>query len=135
MDNLYDILNIIGNKEEKIKSCINKVKSELRDLVEEQTCMIYSSYISDELYKNHVVNKVVRTGDFSSYNHHFVLVPKDGDKYYLIDLTYSQFNNDQFEKLLSDGYIVIEKPELMRYLKIVTSNTFNKEIDDIYFGR
>lgn len=135
MKNLYDILNLTGNKEDKIKSCIKKVKLELNDLVEEQTCKIYSSYVSDELYKNHVINRIIRTGDLSSYDHHFVLVPKDGDNYFLIDLTYSQFKNDTFKNLLSDGYIVIKKDELNNYLRIVTSKSLNKEIDDIYFTK
>lgn len=135
MNNLYDILNLTGNKEDKIKSCIKKVKLELSDLVEEQTCKIYSSYVSDELYKNHVINRIIRTGDLSSYDHHFVLVPKDGDNYFLIDLTYSQFKNDTFKNLLNDGYIVIKKDELNNYLRIVTSKSLNKEIDDIYFTK
>ena len=135
MNNLYDILNLTGNKEDKIKSCIKKVKLELNDLVEEQTCKIYSSYVSDELYKNHVINRIIRTGDLSSYDHHFVLVPKDGDNYFLIDLTYSQFKNDTFKNLLNDGYIVIKKDELNNYLRIVTSKSLNKEIDDIYFTK
>lgn len=133
MNNLYDILNITGNKEEKIKSCIDNVRLELEDLIEDQTCKIYSSYISEELYKNHIINRIIRTGELSSYDHHFVLVPIDGDSYYLIDLTYSQFKNDNFEKLLSDGYIVINKDELNNYLRIVTSGSINKKIDDIYF--
>ena len=70
MDNLYDILNISGNKEDKIKNAINKVRLELNDLTENQTCKIYSSYISNELNKNHVVNKIIRTGAFAYYIRH-----------------------------------------------------------------
>ena len=135
MDNLYDILNISGNKEDKIKNAINKVRLELNDLTENQTCKIYSSYISDELNKNHVVNKIIRTGDFASYDHHFVLVPKDSDNYYLIDLTWSQFNDHHFEDLLNDGYTVIHRADLIIYLSIVTGEVINKEMDNIYFGR
>ena len=134
MNNLYDILNISGNKEEKIKSCIDKVRIKLKDLTEEQTCKIYSSYLSDELNDNHVVNKIIRTGDFSSYDHHFILIPKDSDNYYLIDLTYSQFNNDHFKELLDDGYIIVNKADLIIYLSIVTGQVIDKEIDDIYFA-
>ena len=135
MDNLYDILNISGNKEDKIKTSISNVRNTLKDLTENQTCKVYSSYLSDELTKNHVVNKIIRTGDFASYDHHFVLVPKDGDNYYLIDLTYSQFNNKHFADLIKDGYIVINKADLLVYLSIVTGEVIDKEMDDIYLGK
>ena len=135
MNNLYDILNISGNKEENIKSCIDNVRIKLKNLTEEQTCKIYSSYLNEELNNKHVVNKIIRTGDFSSYDHHFILIPKDGDNYYLIDLTYSQFNNDHFKELLDNGYIIVNKADLIIYLSIVTGQVIDKEIDDIYFSK
>ncbi len=104
MNNLYDLLNITGNKEDKIKEAIKKTKNELHDLTENQTCKIYSSYLSNNLTSNHIVNKIIKTGDFSSYDHHFILIPNDNKSYYLIDLTYSQFNNiEYFEELLKNG--------------------------------
>ena len=135
MDNLYDLLNIGGNKEEKIKSCIDKARLELRNIIEKQRCKIYSAYLSEELNKNHIVNKIIRTEDFSTYDHHFILIPKDGDNYYLVDLTYSQFNNEHFNELLENGYMVVNKVELLIYLSIVTGMVIDKEIDDIYFSR
>ena len=120
MNNLYDILNITGNKEEKIKSCISNVRLELEDLIEDQTCMIYSSYISEELYKNHIINRIIRTGEVSSYDHHFVLVPKDGDSYYLRDLTYSQFNNYDYNQA--------QKEEFKNHvLDIINGNAKNRK--------
>ena len=134
MNNLYDILNIGGNKEDIIKSCINTARYDLRNVVEKQRCKIYSSYLSDLLSQKHIINKVIRTGDFSSYDHHFVMVPKDSDNYYLIDLTYSQFNNDYFIELLEDGYTIINNATLLIYLSIVTGEVLDKDIDEFYFG-
>ncbi len=134
MNNLYDLLNITGNKEEKIKESIAKAKYELRNVVEAQRCKIYSSYLNNILNKNHIVNKIIKTGDFTNYDHHFILVPKDSNTHYLIDLTYSQFNNSEyFEELLSDGYTIINDAMLMIYLSIVTGQVVEKNIEEIYF--
>ena len=134
MNNLYDLLNIAGNKEDKIKESINQTRYDLRNIVEAQRCKIYSSYLSDLLNKNHIVNKIIKTGDFSNYDHHFILVPKDGESYYLIDLTYSQFkNNEYFEELLKDGYVVVNDSMLIIYLSIVTGQVIDQSIDSIYF--
>ena len=135
MNNLYDILDITGNKEDKIKTCINTVKEKLKDLTENQTCKVYSSYLNEELKKNHIVNRIIRTGDFAPYDHHFILIPKDGDNHYLLDLTYSQFNNDKFSDLITNGYTVVNKADLLIYLSIVTRQVIDREPDDVYFGR
>ena len=136
MNDLYDLLNITGNKEDKIKEAIIKTKEELKDLTERQTCKIYSSYLSNNLTNNHIINKIIKTGDFSSYDHHFILVPKSSEDYYLIDLTYSQFNNNEyFEELLSKGYTIVNESMLMIYLSIVTGKVIDQSIDDIYFNK
>ncbi len=134
MNDLYDLLNITGNKEDKIKESINQARYDLRNIVESQRCKIYSSYLSDILTKNHVVNKIIKTGDFSEYDHHFVLVPNDSKTHYLIDLTYSQFNNKEyFEELLTNGYTTVNDAMLMLYLSIVTGKVVEKNIEEIYF--
>ena len=134
LENLYDLLNIAGNKEEKIKESIHKARYDLRNVVENQRCKIYSSYLSDILTQNHIVNKIIKTGEFSNYDHHFILIPNDSNTHYLLDLTYSQFNNSEyFEELLSDGYTKVNDAMIMIYLSIVTGQVIDKNIDDIYF--
>ena len=136
MNNLYDLLNITGNKEDKIKEAIKTTKYDLRNIVEKQRCKIYSSYLSDKLTSNHVVNKLIKTGDFSDYDHHFILVPNDNKTYYLLDLTYSQFNNiEYFEELLKNGYTIVNDSMLILYLSIVTGQVINQSIDNIYFDK
>ncbi len=135
MENLYDILNIGGNKEDQIKESIKKTRYDLRNIVESQRCKIYSSYLSDVLNKKHILNKIIKTGDFSNYDHHFILVPKSQELYYLIDLTYSQFNNNEyFDDLLKDGYTIVNESMLFIYLSIVTGQVINQSIDSIYFS-
>ncbi len=135
MNNLYDMLNLSGNKENIIKESITKTRYDLRNIVEAQRCKIYSSYLSDLLREKHLPNKIIKTGSFSNYDHHFVLVPKSSDIYYLIDLTYSQFNNrEYFEELLDQGYTEVNDSMLIIYLSIVTGQVINQSIDDIYFG-
>ena len=135
MSDLYDLLNIRGNKEDKIKESIKKAKYDLRNIVEAQRCKIYSSYLSDILNKEHIINKIIKTGDFSDYDHHFILIPKNSELYYLIDLTYSQFNNNEyFEELLTNGYTIVNDSMLMIYLSIVSGKVINQSADDIYFN-
>lgn len=99
MKNIYDYINILGNKEEKIKEVILKCKRDL-NLTTDRTCKIYSSYISNYLSEKHIVNKIINTKNLNlGYEHEFVLVPIDSNNYYLVDLTYSQFNNEYFKEL------------------------------------
>ena len=85
-----DMLNI-GNKniENIIKDSVSSVKRELDGLDNNQTCMIYSSYIYNFLKSKHVLCYIFDTYEDlkMNYQHRFVMV-YDGNKKYIIDLTY-----------------------------------------------
>ena len=128
-----NILNV--NKEEVIKEVINKTKSELDGLTKERTCKVYSDYISHNLHLKNILHRNIDTKDFDyNYSHKFCIVPNEED-YYLIDLTYSQFNNFEFVDLLIDGYTDITKDELKRYMDIVGKSKKDINIDTLLFGK
>ena len=135
MKNVYDYINILGNKEEKIKSSINMVRDTLSKIDESGNCYSFSNHIYNELISNHVVCKVINTKDLGfDYMHYFVLVPDKESEYYLIDLTYSQFNNDNFKDLLTNGYMKVNYYEFILYLSIVGGKAMDVDIDDAYFN-
>ena len=112
-----NILNV--NKEEAIQEVVNKTKSELEGLTTERTCKVYSDYISRNLHSKNILHRNI------------VLNEED---YYLIDLTYSQFNNFDFVDLLLDGYMIISKNELKEYMNIVGRNNIDIDIDSLLFS-
>ncbi len=93
---LYENILNISNKniEEEIKSSIIDTRRQLCNLNEDRMCLIYSSYIYQNLKKRHILSHIIDTKYLGlNYQHRFVLVY--AKNYYLIDLTYSQFlNND-----------------------------------------
>ena len=136
MKNIYDYINILGNKEETIKSSIKNVREKLKTINEEGNCYSYSNYIYNELLENHIVCKIINTKDYGyDYMHYFVLVPNTQNDYYLIDLTYSQFNNEYFSNLKRDGYIKINNSEFILYLSIVSGQANNISLDSVYFDK
>ena len=135
MTSVYDYINILGNKEDKIKQSINNVREQLKTIDEEGNCYSYSNYIFNELTKEHVVCKIINTNDLNiDYMHYFVLVPDSEEDYYLIDLTYSQFKNDYFSSLKDNGYIKVNDSEFILYLSIVGGKAFNTTLDSVYFN-
>lgn len=127
-----NILNV--NKEEAIQEVVNKTKSELEGLTTERTCKVYSDYISRNLHSKNILHRNIDTKDFGyDYSHKFCIVPNEED-YYLIDLTYSQFNNFDFVDLLLDGYMIISKDELKEYMNIVGKNNIDIDIDSLLFS-
>ena len=136
INNIYEILNIGNNNiEETIIKCINNTRHDLRNIVQKQRCKIYSSYFSDLLKKEHITHKIINTLELGyDYDHHFVLVPKDSNCYYLIDLTYSQFETDRFSELLDNGYIVVNDAMFSIYLSIVTGKIKENNMDDVYLN-
>ncbi len=130
-----DILDMINIRKQDqtalIEQAINAIKQEYPNLTTERTCMVYSSLISLKLLDYHLPNHIVTTSSLGfNYDHHFCLVPKYGiASFYLIDLTYSQFQNTQFPDLRTKGYIVISDNALFNnYLQIVTNGEPAKPI-------
>ena len=133
---LGKLLNIQNNDIEKsIKLSINTVNEELDGLNPEQTCLIYSSYIYRNLKKMNINTRMINTLDLGfNYEHFFNLVP-DNNSFYLIDLTFSQFNNEQMPNLLKNGYQIINDNEFNKYLDIVTQDHIKDfSLNDVYIG-
>ena len=119
--------NIYGfNNEIELKKAIAKIKEELSYLTEERTCKIYSNYLLDELKKHHISARMINSKDLGfDYEHVFVLVLNNtGGGYLLADLTFSQFNshNNNFTKLLTDGYQEVTEIEFIYYLSIISGS-------------
>jgi len=137
---LYDLMKNIRKTdyEQAIINTINKTKNKLTSLTEERTCFLYSSYIYEELKNNHIPARIISTKDLNyDYEHRFVLVPNTNeDNYFIIDLTFSQFNNKElFNDLLNKGYQKINNDLLSFYLPVVTNDNKDIEVslDDIFY--
>lgn len=133
--NIYDLINIGGEDvSTKIDKAIKKTKEELSDLDTERMCMIYSGYLYDNLRREHTICRLVDTTDLGlSYQHQFILV-NNGDSHYLVDLTYDQFGDDSFPKLLESGYEEFSDDKFRSYLKVVTGSNCTKTIRDAFDG-
>ena len=134
---LYDrMLNIANlNKESIIKQAINKTKSDLANLDYERMCLVYSSYLYENLKELSCLAYIVDTDDLGfHYKHRFVLVP-DNNLYYLVDLTYKQFGKDDdiLSKLSSDGYEMLDNEKYNYYLNKVTGTNKDITIDESLF--
>lgn len=129
------------NQSKVISDSIKNVNNELNGLTKERMCKVYSSYVYNELKKNHILTRLINTSDLGfDYEHQFILVPineitKD---YYLIDLTYSQFiknieDEKIFTELLNKGYQKINNELWIKYLKnILRNNNVNSSIDEAF---
>lgn len=135
---LYDkMLNIANlNKESIIKRAIENTKSDLDGLDYERMCLVYSSYLYENLKELSCLAYIVDTDDLGfDYKHRFVLVPVDDSNYYLADLTYKQFGKDDdiLSKLSSDGYEKIDNEKYNYYLSKVTGSEKDITIDESLF--
>ena len=129
--NLYDRITNIRkiDKTKVIEEVIKDVKNEYQKLTTKRTCVIYSSLVYILLNQRHISSRIINTKDLGiDFEHQFCLVPYQNKEYYLIDLTYEQFNNTSFKELLQDGYIIINDLDFNKYLDIIT----NREIKDLY---
>ncbi len=129
--NLYDKITNIReiDRVKVIEEVIKEVKQEYQKLTTKRTCVIYSSLVYILLNQKHITTRIINTKDLNlNFEHQFCLVPDQNNKYYLIDLTYDQFNNTNFKELSQNGYIIINDLEFNKYLNIVT----NGEAKDIY---
>ena len=132
---MFNIKNI--DYEEYIKKAILKTKTELSGLDIDRMCLVYSSYLYQNLLDYHLLAHIIDTKDLGfSFSHRFVLV-YNGQDYYLLDLTYRQFlkKETMFLKLLSDGYQKITNREFNYYLKNVLPNELIKEdLDNVFIS-
>ena len=126
MNNLYDILNVKKiDIESTIKNSIAEVTKELKNLGRERTCFIYTSYLYDNLKNKNILCYIVDTKEDmnSEYQHRFIIVPKDENHNYIIDLTIRQFgHNNLFDNLENQGYQLLNKEEFKEYFNFVTVN-------------
>ncbi len=131
-----NILNIKNQDiEEIIRDSIKEVKEKLKGLDYNQTCLIYSSALFEILKRKHILVHIINTLDLGySYLHQFLLV-YDGNKYYLIDLTYKQFNDNSLSDLNENGYIEIDDNIFKFYLKVVTNNDLTMDLSEAFLKK
>ena len=98
------MLNITNlDKESIIRKAIENTKSDLTNLDYERMCLVYSSYLYENLKDMSCLAYIIDTNDLGfDYKHRFILVPVDDSNYYLADLTYKQFvkDNDKYNYYL-----------------------------------
>ena len=131
-----NILNIKNQDiEEVIRDSIKEVKEKLQGLDYNQTCLIYSSALFEILKRKHILVHIINTLDLGySYLHQFLLV-YDGNKYYLIDLTYKQFNDNSLSDLNENGYMKIDDNIFKFYLKVVTNNDLTMDLSEAFLKK
>ena len=134
---LYDrMLNIANiDKESIIRKAIENIKSDLTNLDYERMCLVYSSYLYENLKELSCLAYIIDTNDLGfDYKHRFVLVP-DNNLYYLVDLTYKQFGKDDdiLSKLYNEGYELIDNDKYNYYLSKVTGSEKDITIDESLF--
>ena len=135
---LYDrMLNIANiDKESIIRKAIENTKSDLDGLEHERMCLVYSSYLYENLKELSCLAYIIDTNDLGfDYKHRFVLVPVDDSNYYLADLTYKQFGKEDevLTKLYNDGYEKIDNDKYNYYLNKVTGSDKDITIDESLF--
>ncbi len=139
---LYDMMtNLLGkNTESELVSAISSVRKKLKYLDEDRMCKVYSDFLLKELLNRHISSRLINTLDFGfNYEHFFILVKKYDDGYFLVDLTFSQFNSYSlyFSKLLIDGYQTIDDKGINDYLSIITreKSMNNISLDRMFFSK
>ena len=135
---LYDrMLNIANiDKESIIRKAIENSKRDLDGLDYERMCLVYSSYLYENLKELSCLAYIIDTNDLGfDYEHRFILVPIDDSNYYLADLTYKQFGkkDEVLNKLYNDGYEKIDNDKYNYYLNKVTGSDKNITIEESLF--
>lgn len=136
---LYDKLLNIDNKniETKLNDAIKETYVELNGLTEKRTCMIYSSYLYENLKERHLLGHIINTKDLgSNFAHQFILMPTIEDEYYLVDLTYRQFEQKPVDliDLYEKGYQKIDNLVWQEYLdSVLRSDTITCTLEDAFF--
>ena len=135
---LYDrMLNIANiDKESIIRKAIENTKRDLDGLDYERMCLVYSSYLYENLKELSCLAYIIDTNDLGfDYEHRFILVPIDDSNYYLADLTYKQFvkEDEVLSKLYNDGYEKIDNDKYNYYLNKVTGSDKDITIEESLF--
>lgn len=118
------------NQNKVISDSIKNVNDELNGLTKDRMCKVYSSYVYNELKKNHILARLINTN--------LVPINKLTKDYYLIDLTYSQFvknieDEKVFTELLNKGYQKINNELWIQYLRnILRNNNVKSSIDEAF---
>ena len=131
-------MNILNIKNQDIKQIIEDSIKETQELLKgldyNQTCLIYSSLLFEVLRRKNILVHIINTKDLGYYEHQFLLV-YDGINYYLIDLTYKQFNNKYLNNLLANNYTLIDDFNFNKYLQIITNSNLSINLSDIFVYR
>lgn len=138
MKDLYEYVNISNVPlENRIKLSIEETRKLLKRIDINRACATYSRHVFSYLSQNHVVSKIVNTKDLGAeYEHYFVIAPINTYEYYLIDLTYPQFNNKElFKNLYEKGYERITDLNFYLYYQIVTNEQSKITIQDVFLNK
>ena len=135
MDLYAKMLNISGNNVLlSIQEAIKETTAALKYLTYERMCLVYSSYLYNNLSKRHLLVRLIDTNDINlKYQHRFILV-KDNNIYYLCDLTFAQFNSSLFLDLNTQGYMLCDNQLFNEYLKVVTNEYPNIFLEDVFIS-
>ena len=131
MKNFDELFNLFNVKiEDKIENAIEQTKMQLNNLTINRTCMIYSSYLYNNLKQQLVNCKIMDTAEDLkiNYRHRFVTVYENG-KTYLIDLTFSQFGNEDLllNNLIEKGYELMDEKKWQYYIGKILMCTEKKK--------
>lgn len=125
-----DMLNIGKvDIEKKIIDAISETRLQLEGLITDRTCLIYTSYLYNNLKKRNILAYIVDTQKdlHMDFLHYFIIVPKDKDNNYIIDLTYNQFKyNELFESIYNRGYQMLSDDMYGKYLNNIGKMNRNK---------
>lgn len=138
MKDLYEYVNISNIPlEKRLELSIKETKTLLKGVDPVGACATYSRHLFYYLSQNHIVSKIINTKDLgASYEHFLVLIPINDFEYYLVDLTYQQFKNDElFKILLEKGYEKVTDLNFYLYYSIVTGEQLDSSLKDIFLNK
>lgn len=123
--------------EKELIESIGAVQHQLKGLVLEQTCKVYSSFLFHELTNRHVPCRLISTLHLGfDFEHWFLLIPHDQSQYFLVDLTYQQFGcYESFFKLFNQGYQVVDNSLFQSFLSHIPrcNSSHSYLLNDVYF--
>lgn len=79
--------------------------------------------------------RLINTNDLNiGYEHYFVLILTLSNRYFIGDLTYSQFNSSDFIELVEKGFMRVDDDSFNKYLNIISNRTNTLyRLEDVYF--
>lgn len=136
MKDLYEYINILP-LEKRIELSIAETRKVLNGIDIKGACATYSRHLFSYLKKNSIMSRIINTKDLGAdYEHFFVLVPINTLEYYLMDLTYPQFENDKvFKELYEKGYEKVTDLNFYLYYAIVTGEQSKISIQDAFLQK